>query len=281
LAFALLLLDLALSLTARRALRLRFACLILALALPETSQAQTAPQSAALQTELGYILTDDPATNQTAADGLGYLSANVSAHSSIQLGQPAALTPGRDDLSFYPLIYWPLLPSTPPPSPAACNALVTYMKFGGLLVIDSPGGDATAPGSGAGFAPGASAAFTRATACLNLPPLEPIATSNVLAHSFYIIPDFSGRFTGAPVYMATPAALDADGVSPIIVGQNDWAGAWARDATGAPEQSPMPGAEEQRLIADRFGINLVIYALTGSYKSNQNSAPSLLDKLSQ
>jgi hypothetical protein len=277
LSLALLLLDLAFSLASRRVLRLRRLGLVTALALPFTAHAQ----SAALQTELGYIVTNNPATDQISADGLGYLSANVSAHSSIQLGAPVALNPGKDDLSFYPLIYWPLLPSAPVPSPAACDALNTYMKYGGLLVIDMPGSDPGAAGSGAGFAPGASAAFTRATACLNLPPLEAISPDNVLARSFYIIPDYSGRFTGAPVLIATPPALDADGVTPIIVSQNDWAGAWARDASGEPEQTPLPGAEDQRVVADRFGINLVIYALTGSYKSSPNAAPALLDKLGQ
>ena len=195
------------------------------------------------------------------------------------LGPPAALTPGRDDLSLYPLIYWPLLPGAPPPAPAACAALSNYMSHGGLLMIDTQGGDADAPGSGAGFADGAAATFARDTACLNLPPLEKLTTANVLAHSFYIIPDFPGRFTGAPVLIATAAGRDADNVTPIIVGQNDWAGAWARDATGNAEQTPIPGGEAQRLIADRFGINLVIYALTGSYKADQNSAPALLDQL--
>jgi hypothetical protein len=155
------------------------------------------------------------------------------------------------------------------------------MSNGGLLVIDMPGGDTNAPGSGAGLAPGAGDAFRRATACLNLPPLEPLTTASVLAHSFYIIPDFPGRFTGAPILIATQAARDPDGVTPIIIAQNDWAAAWARDGTGAPEQTPIPGGEAQRLIADRFGINLVIYALTGSYKGDQNSAPALLDKLGQ
>jgi Domain of unknown function (DUF4159)/Aerotolerance regulator N-terminal len=269
--------DLLISLTARGALKRWHLAVLAVLCLPVPAQAQ----SAALQTELGYILTHDQATDQISADGLASLSADVSARTSVQLGAPQALTPGTDDLSLYPLIYWPLLPTTPTPSPSACNALATYMNDGGLLVIDTPGGDATAPGSGAGFAPGAAAAVARITACLDLPPLEPLSPTNVLAHDFYIIPDFPGRFTGAPVLIATPPARDADGVTPVIIGQNDWAGAWARDAAGTAEQSLLPGGEAQRVIADRFGINLVIYALTGSYKADQVFAPTVLDKLGQ
>jgi hypothetical protein len=236
-------------------------------------------QSAALQTQLAYLITNNPGLDQLSADGLGYLSEDTSVHTSVQLGPPVGLTAGTDDLELYPLIYWPLAPGAAPPAPAACAALVSYMAHGGLLVIDMPGGDPGAQGSGAGFAPGAAATFASDTACLNLPPLQPLTSTDVLAHSFYILQNFPGRFIGAPVLAAIPAARDADGVTPIIVSQNDWAGAWARDVAGDTEETPLPGADNQRIIADRFGINLVIYALTGSYKADQNTVPALLDRL--
>jgi hypothetical protein len=245
---------------------------------PPAAHAQNA---AALQTALGYIRTGDAATDRTTADGLAYLSTLISTRSAAQLAGPAALDPATDDLAYYPLIYWPLLPDAPTPPPAACAALNTYMTHGGLLVIDMPGGDAGTAGSGAGFAPGMSATFTRVTACLALPPLVPLTPGNVLARCFYILREFPGRFTGAPVRIASPGARDADGVTPIIVAQNDWAGAWARDASGLPEQSLMPGGGAQRTLADRFGVNLVIYALTGSYKADQSKAPAILDQLGQ
>jgi hypothetical protein len=286
LAALLLALDLALSLRLRGSLRRRgtraiLPALFLLLLPAPPATAQTSSQSAALQTELGYLETGDQASDQITADALAYLSAMVSARTSVQLGPPAGLNPATDDLSLYPLLYWRLPAGTPAPSPAACTALLNYMQHGGLLVIDTPGGTPAAAGSGAGFDPDAATSLARATACLSLPPLEPLATANVLARSFYIIRGFPGRFTGAPVLIATPAARDADGVTPVIIGENDWAGAWARDATGAPEQTPLPDGEDQRVIADRFGINLVIYALTGSYKADQNTAPAFLDRLGQ
>jgi hypothetical protein len=276
-ALVLLALDLLLSLRLRGLLRLPALAgiVLVALALPAPARAQ----DAALATTLAYVLTGDAATDQLSADGLGYLSAVVTSHSSARLVGPAGVTPGVDDLNLYPLLYWPVLPNAAPPAAAACAALTGYMQHGGLLVIDTEGGDAQAPGSGAGFAPGAAAALARATACLDLPPLEPLTTANVLAHCFYIVPDFPGRFTGAPVYIATLAARDADGVTPVLIGQNDWVGAWAHDANGNPEQTPIPDGEDQRTIAERFGTNLVIYALTGSYKADQANLPEMLDKL--
>jgi hypothetical protein len=273
----LLVLDLAISLALRGLLKFAWLILLVSLALAPAAKAD----DATLQTELGYIVTNDPATDQTSADGLGYLSAYVSAHTSAQLGNPAGLNPATDDLNLYPLIYWPIHAGIAPPAPAACTALTAYMAHGGLLVIDTQGSDAGTPGSGAGFAPGAAMALARATACLNLPPLEALTTTNILTHCFYIVRDFPGRFTGAPVMVATAPARDADNVTPIIIGANDWAAAWARDSSGVPEQTPIPGGEDQRQIADRFGTNLVIYALTGSYKADQASAPILLDRLGQ
>ncbi len=234
---------------------------------------------AALQTELAYVRTGDPATDQLSADALQYLSALVSARSSAQLAAPAAVSPATDDLNFYPMIYWPVQADAPAPSSAACAALNSYMQHGGLLLIDAQGSDADGQGSGAGFAPGAAAALRRAVACLYLPPLEALNTANAIAHSFYIIQSFPGKFTGSPVLIASAAARDADGVTPIIIGQNDWAGAWARDANGDVEQTPLPGGEDQRVIADRFGTNLVIYALTGDYKADQSNLPAFLDRL--
>jgi hypothetical protein len=272
----LLALDLLISLFLRGLVRWPAVAVALALLAPVAKA-----QDAGLATTLAYVMTGNAAVDQVSSDGLGFLSAAVSAHSSAQLAAPVGVTLGQDDLSLYPLLYWPLLPGAPPPDAKTCAALTSYMQHGGLLMIDTEGGDADAAGSGAGFAPGAGATLRQSTACLNLPPLQPLTTDNVLAHCFYIVQDFPGRFDGAPVLVATSAARDADGVTPVIIGQNDWAGAWARDAAGNAEQTPIPGGDGQRQIADWFGTNLVIYALTGSYKADQANLPGLLDKLGQ
>jgi hypothetical protein len=237
-------------------------------------------ENPALSTSLAYVITGDAAVDQISADGLGYLSVATSAHSSAQLGTPSGVRPGVDDISLYPLVYWPVLAGAAPPDAAACAALRSYMQHGGLLVIDTQGGDADDAGSGAGFAVGAQSALQRDVACLDLAPMEALTPADVLAHCFYIIQEFPGKFAGGPVWIATAAARDADGVSPVIVGGNDWAGAWARDAYGNPEQTPLPDGEAQRVTADRFGTNLVIYALTGSYKADQAALPELLNHLS-
>ena len=72
-----------------------------------------------------------------------------------------------------------------------------------------------------------------------------------------------------------------DGVSTVIVGGNDWAGAWAVDAQGRPANAVVPGGEPQREMAYRFGVNLVMYCLTGNYKTDQVHVPAILERLGQ
>jgi hypothetical protein len=72
-----------------------------------------------------------------------------------------------------------------------------------------------------------------------------------------------------------------DGVSPVIIGGNDWAAAWDADGSGGFPFATIPGGEEQRTQAYRFGVNVVLYALTGNYKSDQVHVPALLKRLGQ
>jgi len=43
----------------------------------------------------------------------------------------------------------------------------------------------------------------------------------------------------------------------------------------------VPGGEHQREQAFRFGVNLVMYTLTGNYKTDQVHVPSILERLGQ
>ncbi len=246
----------------------------------ETAPPAGASPRAALETELAYVVTGHDDVDHVSHDGLAALSDYVNARTAAVLGTPAAVVPGRDDLSFYPLIYWPVLPDAAA-DPKAAAALDAYMRTGGVVLVDTEGGDATSPGSGAGFAPGAPAALRRVAAGLDVPPLTKLSASHVLAHSFYLLRDFPGRFVGAPVWVEQGGDPSNDGVSTMIIGANSWAAAWATGSDGQPEFSALPDGEQQRLTAFRFGVNMVMYALTGNYKSDQVHVPALLQRLGQ
>ena len=72
-----------------------------------------------------------------------------------------------------------------------------------------------------------------------------------------------------------------DGVTPVLIGANDWAGAWAINDTGRPMFAVVPGGERQRELAYRFGVNLAMYAMTGNYKADQVHIPFILERLGQ
>jgi hypothetical protein len=52
------------------------------------------------------------------------------------------------------------------------------------------------------------------------------------------------------------------------------------DTTGQPI-ADVQGGDQQREMAVRFGINVVMYALTGNYKTDQVHVPALLERMGQ
>ena len=130
---------------------------------------------------------------------------------------------------------------------------------------------------------------------LHIPPLEPMPPDHVLTRTFYLLQDFPGRHQGGQVWVEAAPQAEAeaaegmpfrtlnDGVTPVVIGGNDWASAWATDEGGLPLVPIGRGyaGEQQREIAYRFGINLIMHVLTGNYKSDQVHVPALLERLGQ
>ncbi len=109
----------------------------------------------------------------------------------------------------------------------------------------------------------------------------PVPPDHILTKSFYLLQEFPGRWAGGTLWVEPSEDQVNDGVASVLVGSNDWAGAWAVDASGAPLHAAVPGGERQRELAYRFGVNLVMYALTGNYKNDQVHVPAILERLGQ
>ena len=78
---------------------------------------------------------------------------------------------------------------------------------------------------------------------------------HVLTKAFYLMQSFPGRYDRGRVWVELrPDGLN-DGVSPVIIGGNDWAAAWATDEQGRPLAAVLPGGNRQRELAWRFGVN--------------------------
>jgi hypothetical protein len=275
LAAALLLLavDLLIGLRLRGLLRPAAAALALAL-LAAPAEAQTEGAAPALATRLAYIVTGDSTIDETLRMGLVGLSDYVNRRTAAALAEPAGVVPGRDDLAFYPLLYWTVAPDAPAPDARAVAALNEFMRQGGIILFDTRD-----EGSGEGYAPGARAALRRVTRDLAVPPLAPVPEDHVLKRAFYLLTDLPGRFAGGNVWVARDGDRANDSVSPVIIGGHDWASAWALDARGQNPFAVVPGGARQRTLAYRFGANLVMYALTGNYKGDQVHVPAILERL--
>ncbi len=276
-ALLLLAIDLLLSLSQRGLIGrpAQAAALALALALLAPATVARAQDSEwPLVTRIGFIATDDSSADETVRRGLVGLSDYVNRRTAAALGEPVMVHPGQDDLSVLPLIYWAILPEAQQPSAAAVAALNEYMRNGGIILMDTRN-----EGSGEGFAPGAQEALQRVTRDLAIPPLAPVTSEHVLTRSFYLLQDLPGRFAGGQVWVSREQDRANDSVSPVIIGGHDWAGAWATDARGGNPFAVIPGGARQRTLAYRFGVNLVMYALTGNYKGDQVHVPAILERL--
>ena len=255
---ALLALDLLIGLRLRGLLRRpAMAALLLLVALPAHAQLPSPPWQAALATRLAYVLTGDAAVDGTSRAGLTRLADYVNTRTAAHLAEPSGVVPGRDELSFYPLLYWPVA-SGAAPSTAAAEAVNTFMRDGGIVVIDTRGN---------------AAALKTAAQGLIIPPITPLTTDHVLSRSFYLLSDYPGLSDGAPVWVQRDQDRSNDDVSPVVIGDNDWAAAWASTSD--------QGSVRQRTLAFRFGVNLVMYALTGNYKGDQVHVPHILERLGQ
>ena len=252
------------------------AALLFGLLATPAAQALDNNPNPALATRLGYIVTGDGQLDGESRAGLEGLSEYVNRRTAATLAEPDAVEPGKTDLSFYPLLYWPISADAQPLSSEQAAALNDYMSRGGIILIDTRDS-----GSGAGFAPGTGSALQKVAQGLVVPPLAPLTTEHVLARAFYLLQDFPGRYTGGSVWVQRDQDRTNDSVSPVIIGGNDWAAAWAVDESGHNPYTVIPGGARQRTVAYRFGVNLVMYALTGNYKGDQVHVPAILQRLGQ
>ncbi|MGQ3072119.1 MAG: DUF4159 domain-containing protein [Ferrovibrionaceae bacterium] len=230
--------------------------------------------SGALDLRLAYVLSGDGRIDAMSRAGLTGLTETMWRRTSIEAAPPLGVDLERDEISVFPFLYWPLTESSPTPSDKALARIDQFMKTGGLILFDTR--DQQFGGSGPG-----SQRLRAILGKLDVPPLVPIPPDHVLTKAFYLLQDFPGRYTGGQVWVERHGGGSNDGVSALVIGGNDWASAWAVDAQGRPMAAVVPGGERQREMSYRFGINLVMYTLTGNYKADQVHVPALLERLGQ
>ena len=238
---------------------------------------------ASLDTRLAYVVTGNDETDRISRAGLSGLSKVLNARTAVEPGEPMGIDPARDELVFFPLIYWPVLPAAEPLPDRVLAKVDAYMKQGGLIVFDTKN-DGAFSGT---LSSGTATPLGQLLGKLDIPPLQRMPEGHVLTKAFYLLQSFPGRWdNGDPWVEAQAEAADSakrgvksDGVSSIIVTSNDLAAAWALDDSDRPMFATVPGGEEQREMSYRVGVNIVMYALTGNYKADQVHVPAILERL--
>ena len=245
---------------------------------------------ASSQLTLAYVVTGNRQVDSISKAGLDGLSQTLFARTSVEPAAPVGLDLERDTLTFYPLLYWPMTADQPTPSSKAYRKINGFLKSGGMIVFDTRDGDI----GGFGTSSPNTLKLQKITYGIDIPALETMPQDHVLTRAFYLLQDFPGRYTQPDIWLeAAPQAIEKaegmpfrnlnDGVSPVVIGANDWAAAWAVDAQGR-QMFPIgrnASQSRQRELAYRFGVNLVMHVLTGNYKSDQVHVPALLDRLGQ
>ncbi|HEX4238052.1 MAG TPA: DUF4159 domain-containing protein [Xanthobacteraceae bacterium] len=249
------------------------------------------PQSA-LETKLAYVITGNAEVDSISKAGLSGLTLFLAQRTALEPGDPVGLDIARDELVFYPLIYWPIVPGAPRPSDAALKRIDAYMKDGGTVLFDTRDAVIAPAGQGGETRSPGMLELRKILSSLDIPELEPVPRDHVLTKTFYLLRDFPGRFDGGQLWVeALPSeseqeasgrpARGGDGVSSIIITSNDFAGAWATRPDGQPMLPMVDGQPRQRELAFRAGVNIVMYTLTGNYKADQVHVPALLERLGQ
>lgn len=254
---------------------------------PQARAGELTDVQAATATRLAYVITGDAETDETSRLGLGQLSRALNQRTSAALADPVGVDPARDELSFYPWLYWPIAANQPQPAAGAVARVAAFMRNGGTIVFDTR--DALEP---EGSASAASLWLQKLMTGVDVPALEPAPRDHVVTKTFYLLDRFVGRYDSGKTWIealppADPAdrtnrpARAGDSVSPIVISSNDLAGAWAARDDGTPLYPLVPGGPRQREMALRAGVNLVMYALTGNYKADQVHARDLLERLAR
>ncbi len=211
---------------------------------------------------LAYIQTGDPSVDGISFKGLQSLADVLTTRTSVEPAGVAAVNPERDTLAFFPLIYWTVTDTQKPLSDKALQNIQSYLDQGGTILFDTR----DAGSSSDGF----NRTLRAMVGSLDIPPLVPVPEDHVLGKSFYLLKTYPGLYEGGTLWVEEQSAGGRDGVSSVIIGGNNWAAAWAAGVNSGNRQHEM---------AARFGVNLVMYALTGNYKADQVHMKHILERL--
>src|SRR6185295_1015789 len=139
---------------------------------PPSSPEDVFAIEATTTTRLAYVVTGDKSVDDLSLEGLRGLTAILKQRTAVEPGEPMAGDIERDEIVFFPLLYWPLTADAPQLSREALAKIDKYMKHGGTILFD------TRDSSSAVFSPSGVSPETQSLrtllAGLDIPPIEPV-----------------------------------------------------------------------------------------------------------
>jgi uncharacterized protein DUF4159 len=255
----------------------------------QSSRTDAMAARATSRVTFGYVVTGDAIADEASRRGLVGLGKELTMRTTVEPGEPFAVNIEADEITFFPVLYWPVLRNARPLPPKVLAKIDAYMKQGGMIIFDTKDHGQGLP-AGYNLRGDAATPLQRMLGGLDVPRLEPVPEHHVLTKSFYLLRTFPGRFEGGDLWVEAEKPRDSeqgrqarrvDGVSSVLITSNDFASAWAVDDNGRPIYPVVPRGDRQREMAFRVGINIIMYVLTGNYKDDLVHVPALLERLGQ
>jgi hypothetical protein len=217
---------------------------------------------------LAYMKTGDPALDAQVRKGMENLAFAMGRRTSAEPAGVVGLDPEEDELAFFPLIYWAIDPDVRPLTNHGAAKIQSYLDHGGTIVFDTRDRNVS---HGTGITTRNGQVLRALLAPIDIPPLIKLPDEHVLGKTFYLLEEFPGRYQGGELWLEKSSENSRDRVSSVIIGGDDWAGAWASESGMV--------SSRQREMAFRSGVNFMMYALTGNYKADQVHMNSILERL--
>jgi len=108
-------------------------------------------------------------------------------------------------------------------------------------------------------------------------PWQKIPLSHAVFRSFYLLRGVSGR----RIWREYLEGIAVGERFVVILSRNDVSGTWQKDHFGNYIYECYPGKDRQRWESHKLTINLIMYSLTGTYKSDAVHQPFIERKLRQ
>jgi hypothetical protein len=205
---------------------------------------------------LAYIKSPSTKVNNDSRLGMTSLVVEMIKRTSVEPEGTVELDIEKDELTLFPFIYWPITNKTPVLSEDAQEKVQNYINNGGVILFDLRDNSNN---------------LSQILGNVSIKPLIPMDEEHTLTKTFYLTSGLPGSGSKSTIWVEKPDVEAEPNTSAVIIGQNNWAAAWAGKT--------LPEGSEEKENAIRSGINLIMFALTGTYKEDQNHIVSILERL--